>query len=486
MAARIADSLVALTLAHAVQAAAALFAAPVLVGRLGTDGYGLVALAVTLLPLFAVLDAGVSAALTRRFAAADRAAAALLAGAERLLAAAAAAVLLLGAVLAWPASAWLRSALPRAELAAGLALAVAAAAAQWPAHLYQAGLHGRGRQAEAALIQAGGALLRWGGAAGVAALAADVRAVLAWQAAAAAAAAWALRARLRRGLPRLPSSLTGIGGYVRDVSALALAATSFSVIDRIVGVAVLALGAFGAYTLAAQAAQTVGTAIATVRAVWFPRLAAALAAGAEAEAHRSLGDAVQIAALFVVPWSAVLALLPRALLFAWTGSAEVAAAGGALAGLGVGWGMVAVAWAVAILDLARGTVRRAGRLAAAAALVLLPAAGFGTGMGGAAGLGIATGAVLGLWAVAYLAGPGNPLGPHAGAVLRPFARTAAAAAAPPLLVALVPLPAGRLAAGLAVWAAWLGGTAAAALASATGRMAIGVALDRLGLRRSGR
>jgi hypothetical protein len=138
---------------------------------------------------------------------------------------------------------------------------------------------------------------------------------------------------------------------------------------------------------------------------------------------------------------------------------------------------------VGLLDLARGTLRRIRRLSIATLAALAVAAPAGAWAGGIAGLGIATGAVLGTRAIVYVAGPGNSLGPHAAGVLRPLALTAAAAAAPPLLAALLPLPAGRVAAGAVVWGAWLGGTAAAALASATGRMALAVALERLGLRR---
>lgn len=486
MASRISTSLVVLVVAHAVQAAALLAAAPVLVVGLGLDGYGLIGIALLLLLLFGILDAGLSAAVTRRLAGEDPVAgAALLAGAERLQLAVAVAIVALGAILAWPLSGLLASTLPRAELAAGLALSVCAAAAQWPATLYHAGLNGRGRQVEGALIQAIGALLRWGGSAAIVLVGlADVRVVLLWYAVAAAAAAAALRARLRRGLPRVAASLAGTGAYARDVSGFALAVTGFTVIDRLAGTAILPLGAFGVYALVAQAAQMAGVLIATIRAIWFPRIAALLGRGDRAGARDALGDAVQVAALMVVPWSAVLALLPHVLLFAWTGSAEIAATGAvALAVLAAGWGTLGVGWAIATLDLARGTMQRATRLAAAHAAVLVILAPIGAWTGGVAGLGVAAGATVGAYALIYIAGPGTPLGAHARAVLRPLAVTSAAAAAPPLLAALLPLPAGRIAAGLVVWAAWLAGCAAAGLASATGRMALGVALDRLGLGR---
>lgn len=483
MATRISTSLVALLAAQSIQAATMLLAAPVLVRGLGLDGYGLLGIAATLLLALGVLDAGLSAALTRRIAAEGAAeGAALLAGSERLVLAAGLAVLLAGAALAWPLSAAMASALPRGEHAAGLALASLAAVALWPANLYQAGLNGRGRQAEAALVQAGGTVLRWGGSVALVLTgAADPRVVLLWQACSGLAVAVALRARLCRDLPPSRASLAGVGAYAREVSALALAGIGFAVLDRLAGAAMLPLASFGAYALVAQVAQMLGVMIVPVRAVWFPRVATVLGAGARGEAGRALGDAVQVAAILIVPSAAVLVLLPRAVLWAWTGSAEAVAHGSAaLAGLAAGWGLLGLASAVAILDLARGTMRRATRLAGANALALAALAPTAASFGGAPGLGVAAGAAIGLYAVVYAIGPGAPIRQgEADTVLRPLALTTAAAAVPALVAALAPAPPGRVGAGLVVWAAWLAGSAAATLASPTGRAGLAVARARL-------
>ncbi|GIK88601.1 MAG: hypothetical protein BroJett026_40820 [Betaproteobacteria bacterium] len=483
MATRISTSLAALLAAQAVQAATTLLAAPVLVDRLGLDGYGLLGIAATLVLLLGILDAGLAAGLTRRLAADGPAVGAgLLAASERLVLGTGVLVALVGAAVAWPLAGALESPLPRDELAAGLALAALAAAALWPATLYQAGLNGRGRQAEAALVHAAGAVLRWGGSVAlVLGGLADIRAVLLWQALAAAAAALTLRARLRRGLPAAPASFAGIGGYARDVSALALVSMAFAVLDRLAGAAVLPLAGFGAYSLIAQVAQMLGVLIVPTRAVWFPRVAAALGAGAAGEARRALGDAVQVAAILVLPTAAVLALLPGTTLLAWTGSAALAArAAPGLAALAVGWALHALASAAAILDLARGTMRRATGLSAAGAAALALLAPSGAWFGGVAGLAIAAGAAIGAYAVVYAAGSGGPLGgADRAAVLVPLARTAAAAIAPSLLAALAPAAPGRVGAGLVVWAAWLAGSAAAAVASPTGRVGLAVARARL-------
>lgn len=483
MATRISTSLVALLAAQSVQAATMLLAAPVLVRGLGLDGYGLIGVAATLLLALGVLDAGLSAALTRRIAAEGAAeGASLLAASERLVLAAGLGVVLAGAALAWPLSAAMTSALPRGEHAAGLALAALAAVALWPANLYQAGLNGRGHQAEAALVQAGGTVLRWGGSVAIVlAGVADARAVLAWQAVSGLAVAATLRVRLGRLLPPARASFAGVGAYAREVSALALAGIGFAVLDRLAGAALLPLASFGAYALVAQVAQMLGVVIVPVRAVWFPRVAAALGAGARGEAGRTLGDAVQVAAILILPSAAVLVLLPRSVLWAWTGSAEaVAHASAALAVLAAGWGLLGLASAIAILDLARGTMRRATRLAGTAALALAVLAPLGAAGGGAAGLGAAAGAAVGLYALAYALGPGAPIRRgEAETVLRPLALTAAAALAPSLLAALAPAAPGRVGAGLVVWAAWLAGSAAATLASPTGRAGLAVARARL-------
>jgi O-antigen/teichoic acid export membrane protein len=483
MATRISTSLAVLLAAQAIQAATTLLAAPVLLAGLGLDGYGLLGIAATLTLLLGILDAGLAAALTRRFAAEGAAAgAALLAAAERLLLAGGCVLVLAAAGLAWPLSGLLSSPLPRGTLATALALAALAGAALWPTTLYQAGLNGRGRQAEAALIHAGGTVLRWGGSVVlVLGPLPDVRAVLLWQAIAALASVALLRLRLRRGLPPARASVSGAGAYARDVSVLALAGLLFAVLDRLAGATLLSLAAFGAYSLIAQIAQMLGVLIVPARAVWFPRLSAALATQDAAEARRALGDAVQVAAILVVPWAAVLALLPGTVLWAWTGSGDlVRRAAVGLTGLATGWGLHALASAAAIFDLARGSMRRATRLSAAGAVALALLAPAGALLGGTAGLGVAAGVAIGVYAAVYAAAPAGPLGTstHPG-LLAALLRTGGAAAAPALIAALAPAASGRIGAGIIVWLVWLGGSAAAALVSPTGRMALAVAADRL-------
>lgn len=483
MATRISTSLAALLAAQAIQAATTLLAAPVLLAALGLDGYGLLGIAATLTLLLGILDAGLAAALTRRFAAEGAAAgAALLAAAERLLLAGGLVLVLAAVALAWPLSALLASPLPRGTLATALALAALAGAALWPTTLYQAGLNGRGRQAEAALIHALGTVLRWGGSVVlVLGPLPDVRAVLLWQAIAALGSVAVLRRRLLRGLPPARASVAGAGAYARDVSMLALAGLLFALLDRLAGATCLSLAAFGAYSLIAQIAQMLGVLIVPARAVWFPRLSAALAAADAAETRRALGDAVQVAAILVVPWAAALALLPGTVLWAWTGSADlVRQAALGLTGLATGWGLHALASAAAIFDLARGSMRRATRLSAAGAAALALLAPAGALLGGAAGLGVAAGVAIGVYAAIYAAAPPGPLGAgtHPG-LLGSLLRTVGAATAPALIAALAPAASGRISAGVIVWIVWLGGSVAAALVSPTGRMALAVAADRL-------
>ena len=483
MGTRISTSLAVLLAGQAIQAATTLLAAPVLLAGLGLDGYGLLGVSATMTLLLGILDAGLAAALTRRFAAGGAAAgAALLAAAERLLLAGGLALVVAACALAWPVAALLTSPLPRSTLATALALAALAAVALWPTTLYQAGLHGRGRQAEAGLIHAFGAVLRWGGSVAlVLGPLPDVRAVLLWQAIAALGSVAVLRRRLRRGLPPAHPSAAGAGAYARDVSLLALAGLLFALLDRLAGAACLSLAAFGAYNLIAQVAQMLGVLIVPARAVWFPRLSAALATEDAAEARRALGDAVQVAAILVVPSAATLALLPGTALWAWTGSGElVRLAAHGLTGLALGWGLHALASAAAIFDLARGSVRRATRLTAAGAGALAVLAPSGALLGGAAGLGLAAGVAIGGYAAVYAVAPTGPLGAGTNrGLLVPLLRTAAAAAIPSLVSALAPAARGRIGAGIVVWIAWIGGSAAAALASPTGRMALAVAADRL-------
>jgi O-antigen/teichoic acid export membrane protein len=262
---------------------------------------------------------------------------------------------------------------------------------------------------------------------------------------------------------------------------LALAGLLFAVLDRLAGATLLPLAAFGAYSLIAQIAQMLGVLIVPARAVWFPRLSAALARKDAVEVRRALRDAVQVAAILVVPWAAVLALLPGTVLWAWTGSGElVGQAAVGLAGLATGWGLHALASAAAIFDLALGSMRRATRLSAAGAALLAVLAPAGALLGGAAGLGLAAGVAIGLYAAVYAAAPAGPLGgsTHPG-LLAALLRTGGAAAAPSLIAAAAPPAPGRIGAGIVVWLAWLGGSAAAALVSPTGRMALAVAADRL-------
>jgi O-antigen/teichoic acid export membrane protein len=479
---RISTSLIAATLGQAVQTGAVLLSAPVLLAGLGLDGYGLLGIAATLILLLGILDAGLAAALTRRFAAEGAAAgAALLAAAERLVLATGLGLVVAAAALAWPVSALLTAPLPRQVLGTAFALAVAVAVAFWPSTLYQAGLNGRGRQAEAALVQAAGAVLRWGGAALIAlGDLPDVRPVLAWQMAANASVTAVLRWLLRRGLPVATPALAGIRRYAAEVSAAALLGAALMVVDRLAAAALLPVAGFGAYVLVAQVAQMQGVIGVMVGAVWVPRIAAALGAAQEREAHRLVGDALQVAAIMALPTAFTLLLLPGSVLHAWTGSAPLVAEGRvALAALALAWGAGTAIGPVAYLDLVRGTMRRVTRLSAAGVAGLAVCAPIGAVLGGVAGLGMATGAVIVIRLLVYVIGPGTPLGSRKAATLRPILWIAAAAAAPALIAALAPAASGRIGAGIVVWIAWLGGSVAAALASSTGRMALAVAADRL-------
>lgn len=323
-----------------------ILAVPLYVRYLGIEAYGLIGFFTTLQTTLALLDLGLSSTLTREIARMRGTAASVdeRSNLVRTLEVIYVTIALLLAVglsaLAGPlARDWVRAEhLPTETVERAFRHMAWAIAASWPASLYIGALLGLERQVIVSIV---GTVFSTTKALGIILVFWFVRptvdaffvwqtvnvlvqvVVLSW-------AVWrtmpgrALRARFDRGvLARVWRFAAGI--MVVDATGLVL-----SQIDKILLSKLLTLEAFGVFALVSTIAGNVSRIVGPIYTVYYPRLAAVVARGDDAEIERVYLDGAQVLALVVAPVCVVLALYPAEALVAWTGDAGIARAGAAV------------------------------------------------------------------------------------------------------------------------------------------------------------
>jgi O-antigen/teichoic acid export membrane protein len=347
---RISTDLAADVAGRAWTALLGLFFPPVYAALIGVEGYGLIGFFTTVTTLFVVLDLGLARTITRELA--------VFASKEGDLGRARDLVRTLEALI-WGlgfafgvslcalapliAQHWLGdSRLPTASVIAALRVMGLVCIVSWPVQMYGQMLLGLRRQALASLIttvsmtarSAGAAAVLWFGPRTVATF-------FAWTLAVTAVACLVLRHAVMRSISPEWSSARVRPGLLLERWQMSLAlwvgsaaAVSLAQLDRVVGSSTLGLRDFGYYSLAAAAASGVQYLSLPVWNAVFPRLCQ-LGARTDAE-KRFFGLATQVMAALVIPTALVLAASAHAVLFAWTGRADVAiSAAPILSGLAV-------------------------------------------------------------------------------------------------------------------------------------------------------
>jgi len=307
---------------------------PIQIRFVGIEAYGLLGIFQSLIAIFALLDLGLGNVLNRELAkysmhrGREQEMRNLVRTIEAAYWAIGVAIGLCVALLAAPiADHWLQaSTMPRDELVNALTLMGIAIACQWPRALYYSGLMGLQRQVAlnvasatiSTVLTVGGILILWQWSASITAL-------LAWYAAIGFAetllAAWLLW----RSLPAAPAPARFTPEMFHDLWRYAAGMTGISVlsviltqVDKIILSRVLALEAFGYYSLASRVAAALFYLIGPVTTAYFPRFAQLTAGEHMDELARTYHKGCQVMAVAVLPATAVLVLYSAELLQLWT------------------------------------------------------------------------------------------------------------------------------------------------------------------------
>lgn len=333
-------NIVALYGANGLTALVGFLATPVYLHFLGIEAYGLTGILATLQGWFALLDMGLTPALSRsvtQFAAGTREATwlwSIVKGLERLYGGVATlATLLMIAAAPWAATSWLHTQqLAHYDVVASLALMGIIIGSRLWCGLYIGGVTGLQR-------------LNW--LSGFTAVTAVVRilaslAVLAWvspsivalMATQAVLGVWEclyLRAKFHSMMPsegrdavRNPTALRDIRGYSAGLAASTVVAVLLTGLDKIILSTLLTLEQFGYYMLAVTASSFLYRLIAPVYTAILPRLTHLAAIGDKDGFVIAYHRAAQLIPVMTVPVAMLLVVFPEQTLLAWTGKVETA------------------------------------------------------------------------------------------------------------------------------------------------------------------
>lgn len=320
---------------------AGLTSAPVYLHYLGIEAYAITGVLITLQMWFAVLDLGLSPALSRsvtQFTAGTRDAdwlGSVYRGLERIFLLIAVLVAVLVAVAApWLTEAWLdASTLPGSTVTQSLVLIGMICGLRLWQGLYVGGITGlqqlqwlSGFNAIAAVVRLGlsTVIIAW--------LWTDVRMLLVGNVLLSLGELLVVRQHFRAGLPasclQQPvrwEALVEIRAYAGGLALTSVVTILLTGLDKIILPTYVSLQAFGCYMLAFGASQALYRVVMPVHSAVQPRLTELRERGDENGFAVLYHSAAQAVAVMVMPVGLVLAACPEAALWAWTGNAAIAA-----------------------------------------------------------------------------------------------------------------------------------------------------------------
>lgn len=374
---------------------------PFYIRWMGVESYGIVGVYTSLVGMLAVLDMGLSQAMTREMARASSDVQNIhrMADTARTLEVIYWGVALVVGVfvvlLATPISNyWLnpqlltRGGLQQAIWLMGLVIAL-----RWPVSLYMGGLNGLQRQVQVnvllsvvATLQGVGALLvLWF-------VAPTIQAFFMWQAAMALVQVIALRSVLWRSLPNRHVGrfnkmvLNDIWHFAAGMSGISLLATILTQMDKVILSKVLSLSEFGYYTFAATVASVLFRLISPVYIAYYPRLTELISRNDTHGLIRTYHQGSQLMAVAILPVTIVLVLFSKEILDVWTGNPDMALHTSLLISLlAIGNALNGLMHMPYALQLAHGWTRLALFQNLGAVAVLAPAIYFATLRWGAVG-----------------------------------------------------------------------------------------------------
>lgn len=312
---------------------------PIYVRSLGASGYGVIGIWFTLEALANLLDLGLSPTMTRELASTARSSeeAQNVRDLVRTIEVICWTVgLFIGAaiVLGAPiiATHWLQSSqISAGELRVSVQLIGVLILCRWPLTFYASGLRGLERQVALSWIDFVFVVVRSLGAVGVLVfISPTIFAFLVWQIAigivntgtVAASLWWALP---KGPVPRFrPTRLKRVWKFAGGVAANALVAMVLTDLDKLVVSGLVSLEDFGYYTLASRIAGTLLMASSSVFPAVYPALVRFASEHNQARFAELYHRGSQMMSLLVFPAGITAAVFAKPLIFAWTGSEQVA------------------------------------------------------------------------------------------------------------------------------------------------------------------
>jgi O-antigen/teichoic acid export membrane protein len=370
-------------------AAVSLVAVPVYLHILGIEGYGIIGFFLSLSAILSLLDLGLGMALNRQLAQYSvqggraRDMRDLVRTLEVIYWLVGLGIgIVVAAAAPWFARHWLQlGELPEAVAAQTLVLMGIAIACQWPRALYAGGLVGLQRlvmlnviaAAFATVLNAGAVIVLWAVAPtlqafmiwhiAISLLETVVTGVVLWRRLPAAPGRPAFSRRLLREIWRFAAGMTGI-------STMAVVLTQ---LDKVILSRLLALDAYGYYTLAWRVASGLYYLAAPITAAFFPRFTQLAALNDQRELARLYHRGTQFMSVALLPLVAMIALFPAELLLLWTRDAATAQGSSRLlAWLILGTALNGLMNLPLAVQLAHGATRLVFVTNTAAVLVLAP------------------------------------------------------------------------------------------------------------------
>ena len=351
-------------------AALTLLSVPLYIGYVGVEAYALVGLFISMQAIFAVLDLGFSAALTRELAGEDRPLAEkrdLLRTAEAIYWGIAAAAAAIGLALAPSLAVYVKSSsIPHETLLENFHLIALCIGLQFPVGMYSASLLGMHRQVLLGVVNIVFAFVRVGGTLiALESVSATPQAIFAWYAISSAlqivvlaASAWAsMRASGSRAGVKFETAAR-LWRFTAGVTGITVMSVLLTQVDKIVLVRILPLESFGYYAIAGVVANSLGRFIQPVFQVYFPRFTQLSSRGDRTLLFEAYHQGSQLISVLVLPVAAVFVFFPREVLTLWQGdSAIVANSSVVLALLTAGSALNALLFIPYALQLAHGWTR---------------------------------------------------------------------------------------------------------------------------------
>jgi O-antigen/teichoic acid export membrane protein len=382
-------NLIANSLGKIWSAALSLALIPLQIHFIGIEAYGLIGVFQSLIAILTLLDLGLGSALNRQLAqysmlpgrAQDMRN--LLRTVEVVYWVIGLAVGLVVAAAAAPiADHWLQSQqLPRDRVVEALILMGAVIACQWPRALYYSGLMGLQNQvalnimsaAVATVLNLGGILILWR-------ISANISALLSWYVAIGIIETLLSAWLLRRALPAAPARasftprlLGELWRYAAGMTGITAMSIILTQVDKVILSKVLALEAFGYYSLAWRLAAGLYYLIGPVTTAFFPRFSQLAVSGDKEELARLYHKGCQLMSIVVLPATAILAFFPAELLLLWTRDPVLVTNSSTILGvLALGTALNGVMGLPAALQFAHGWTRLVFVFNTVAVLLLAP------------------------------------------------------------------------------------------------------------------